>query len=59
MNVVAYAGVPLIDSHGHALGTLCTIDDRPRQWSTHQVQLLKDIADSVCREIELARAAAD
>ena len=59
MNVVAYAGVPLIDSNGQVLGTLCTIDDRPRQWSTHQVQLLKDIADSVCREIELARAAAD
>lgn len=58
MNVVAYAGVPLIDSNGQALGTLCTIDDHPRHWSKHQVQLLQDIADSVCREIELARAAA-
>ena len=58
MNVVAYAGVPLIDSGGNALGTLCTIDDHPRHWSTHQVELLKDIASSVCREIELARAAA-
>lgn len=58
MNVVAYAGVPLIDSAGNALGTLCTIDDHPRHWSTHQVELLKDIASSVCREIELARAAA-
>ena len=58
MNVVAYAGVPLIDSNGHALGTLCTIDDHPRHWSKHQVELLKDIASSVCREIELARAAA-
>jgi GAF domain-containing protein len=57
MNVVAYAGVPLIDSDGHALGTLCTIDDHPRHWSRHQVELLKDIASSVCREIELARAA--
>ncbi|HEX8742706.1 MAG TPA: GAF domain-containing protein [Thermoleophilaceae bacterium] len=58
MNVVAYAGVPLIDRDGHALGTLCTIDDHPRHWSSHQVELLKDIASSVCREIELARAAA-
>jgi GAF domain-containing protein len=58
LNVVAYAGVPLIDSGGHALGTLCTIDDHARHWSSHQVELLRDIADSVVREIELTRAAA-
>ncbi|HEX8646406.1 MAG TPA: GAF domain-containing protein [Thermoleophilaceae bacterium] len=58
MNVVAYAGVPLLDGDGNALGTLCTIDDHPRHWSKHQVELLQDIASSVCREIELARAAA-
>lgn len=58
MNVIAYAGIPLIDSDGHALGTLCTIDDHPRVWTRHQVALLKDIADSVLREIELTRAAA-
>ena len=57
MNVVAYAGVPLIDGDGNALGTLCTIDDHPRHWTRHQVELLKDIAASVCREVELARAA--
>jgi GAF domain-containing protein len=57
LNVIAYAGVPLIDSAGHALGTLCTIDDHPRVWTKHQVALLQDIADSVIREIELTRAA--
>jgi GAF domain len=57
MNIIAYAGIPLIDSDGHALGTLCTIDDHPRVWTRHQVALLKDIADSVVREIELTRAA--
>ena len=55
MNVVAYAGIPLIGSDGQALGTLCTIDDHPRHWTRHQVNLLKDIAESVTREIELAR----
>jgi GAF domain-containing protein len=58
MDVVAYAGVPLFDGEGHALGTLCTIDDHPRHWSRHQIELLKDIARSVEREIELSRAAA-
>jgi GAF domain-containing protein len=58
MGVVAYAGIPLIDADGHALGTLCVIDSQPRHWTTHQVQLLSDLAASVVTEITLARAAA-
>jgi hypothetical protein len=57
MDVIAYAGVPLIESSGHALGTLCAIDHRPRHWSTREVELLEDLASAVVREIELARAA--
>ncbi len=57
MGVIAYAGIPLIDPDGHALGTLCVIDSRPRHWTTHQVQLLSDLAASVVTEITLARAA--
>ena len=57
MGVVAYAGIPLIDADGHALGTLCVIDSRPRHWTTHQVQLLSDLAASVVTEIALAKAA--
>ena len=47
MGVVAYAGIPLIDAEGNALGTLCVIDSQPRHWTTHQVQLLSDLAASV------------
>ena len=57
MGVVAYAGIPLIDSEGHALGTLCVIDSQPRHWTTEQIQLLGDIAASVVTEITLAQAA--
>jgi GAF domain-containing protein len=57
MGVVAYAGIPLIDADGHALGTLCVIDSRPRHWTTHQVQLLSDLAASVVTEISLAQVA--
>jgi len=56
MGIVAYAGIPLIDAEGHALGTLCVIDSQPRHWTSHQVQLLGDIAASVVTEISLARA---
>ena len=57
MGVIAYAGIPLIDADGHALGTLCVIDSLPRHWTTHQVQLLSDLAASVVTEITLATAA--
>jgi GAF domain-containing protein len=57
MGVIAYAGIPLIDPDGHALGTLCVIDSGPRHWTTHQVQLLSDLAASVVTEITLARVA--
>ncbi len=57
MGAIAYAGVPLIDLEGYALGTLCVIDNRPRRWSSHQVELLGDLAASVVSEITLARVA--
>jgi len=57
MGVVAYAGIPLIDAGDNALGTLCVIDSQPRHWTTHQVQLLEDLAASVVTEINLAREA--
>jgi GAF domain-containing protein len=57
IGVIAYAGIPLIDADGHALGTLCVIDHRPRHWTTDQVQLLSDLAASVVTEIAFAKAA--
>jgi hypothetical protein len=57
MGVIAYAGIPLIDGAGNALGTLCVIDSQPRHWTTHQVQLLGDLAASVVTEITLAHQA--
>ena len=56
MGVIAYAGIPLIDDDGQALGTLCVIDSHPRHWTSHEVQLLGDLAASVITEIALARA---
>jgi GAF domain-containing protein len=58
MGVIAYAGIPLIDVDGFALGTLCVIDSQPRHWTSDQVDLLSDIAASVVTEITLARVAA-
>ncbi len=43
--VVAYLGIPLVDRHGNAIGTLCVYDSKPRMWSTGHVQILSDLAE--------------
>lgn len=49
--VLAYAGVPLLDTYGNVVGTLCTWDTRPRHWSSGQVQILADLADVALRRL--------
>jgi GAF domain-containing protein len=56
LDVVAYAGVPLIDDQANALGTLCVIDNKPRVWTDRQIEMLASIAAAVRAEIELDRA---
>ncbi|MBW3628021.1 MAG: GAF domain-containing sensor histidine kinase [Gemmatimonadetes bacterium] len=51
--VTAYAGIPLLTSDGHALGTLCVMDFKVRHWTDDQVSNLKDLAAAVSTEIEL------
>ncbi|HUF76977.1 MAG TPA: MBL fold metallo-hydrolase [Longimicrobiales bacterium] len=48
-----YAGCPLTMPDGHAMGTLCVLDTRPRHLTAEQRRLLRDLADLV--EEELAR----
>jgi len=49
-----YAGAPLKTEGGHAVGTLCVIDTRPRTWTDQQSVALRDLADLV--EVELGHA---
>ena len=47
-----YAGAPLVDSDGHALGTLCVIDNKPRQLSADEEFALKTLARTVVTILE-------
>ena len=55
-NIVFYAGVPLVDSDGFALGSLCVIDRTVRQLSQSQLAALKTLARQVVHMLELRRA---
>jgi GAF domain-containing protein len=54
-NVRFYAGVPLIDEEGHALGTLCVIDRAPREFDSDQQAALKALSRVVLAQLEFRR----
>ena len=53
-----YAGVPLLDNDGHALGTLCIADTRPRAVDHEELEPLVELATSVMSMLDLQRATA-
>jgi len=53
--VIAYAGIPLITSEGHALGTFCVVDYRPHDWTEEELGILGCLATATMSEIELRR----
>ncbi|QJD78177.1 GAF domain-containing hybrid sensor histidine kinase/response regulator [Spirosoma rhododendri] len=54
-NVTFYAGVPLRSSEGYAIGSLCVVDQKPRQLTAEQHTALKALADQVALLMELHR----
>ena len=53
LGVVAYAGIPLITSEGHALGTISVLDGKPHHWTENEIGILQVLATSTMSEIEL------
>lgn len=51
-----YAGCPLKVGQ-HNLGTLCVIDDKPREFDTDEMQLLRDLAEMAQRELSAVQLA--
>jgi signal transduction histidine kinase len=52
-SVVFYAGTPIIDEYGCALGTLCVIDVQPRNLSDSQLNLLRALTRRVEESLQI------
>ncbi|HEU4883059.1 MAG TPA: ATP-binding protein [Longimicrobium sp.] len=55
LGVAAYVGVPLMID-GQAVGAFCAIDTAPHPWTEAEVEVLRELAASAQREMELRRA---
>ena len=59
MHLRFYAGTPLINAEGLAIGTLCVIDTKPRTLTRAQLRVLKALGNQVMMQIELRKAVLD
>jgi GAF domain-containing protein len=50
-----YAGAPLINEDGYALGTLCVVDRTPRDFGSDQKEALRALSRLVLAQLELRR----
>jgi GAF domain-containing protein len=56
-NIRFYAGAPLIDKEGNALGSICAIDRKPRLLDADQRAALQALARQIITQLEYRRAA--
>lgn len=58
-HIVFYAGMPLVDDDGHALGSLCVLDVQEQRLSPFQLTALKQLAKQVVTLLQLKKKAKD
>ena len=56
---MAYTGIPLTTTEGHALGSFCVADAKPRKWTEEEIEVLRTLASSVMAEVAMRRMASE
>ncbi len=56
MGVRAWLGFPLFAPHGEVLGSFCVVDLVPRDWTDHDIEVMRTLAAAASREIALREA---
>jgi len=51
--VISYLGMPLTLANGVSIGSFCVIDNVPRVWEKREIEIVRELAQSVMTEIEL------
>lgn len=52
-HIRSYVGIPLMTPDGYNIGSLCAIDDKPREFSAAEISILTNFAKLVVDELEL------
>jgi signal transduction histidine kinase len=53
LDVIAYMGMPLRLSNSICVGSFCVIDNKKREWTPHEIDIMEELSASVITEIEL------
>jgi len=56
-HIRSYAGIPLQTPEGYIVGTLCAIDQVPRDFPDHELAILTSFANVIVSELELRQIA--
>jgi len=56
-HIRSYAGIPLQTPEGYVVGTLCAIDQVPREFPDHEIGILSNFAKVIVSELELRQIA--
>lgn len=52
LSIAFYAGIPLLDKAGHAIGSLCVLDHKGRELNQQQIESLKVLARMALEKME-------